>query len=1076
MDAELDNKLRDDLYRAVYEEFVGPLDPFSEEILPQWSKPTLAYSAGILYPMESEFKEYESGDECQMGSGVVEGEALPETERTGFNHSSYSADEDEPVALSNSYLQSAISITFAVRSNDRISIGVNAARYKSEHIDDSLCYKRIPINKTIEDIEFPLPGRPTIVAIEGTSLQIMLVYRYRFNDATVYTAALRNAKRSGSGKKPEYTSCYFQAYLSMNSKLGFAPIPTDFGQDGSSAEERSKNLIYRNVMNYAVGHGCAANWGDNNIRPTWIQSEIMPIAEIPPVKTNIEYIPSEYFDMYQYSKRESWDDTKNELESLCNAYKSWIGKLEKKAKDFPPRHIQAAKDNISKCRHCLKRMARGIEILSRNENARRAFVLANEAMLNQFLHYSVVANECSEIRQPAQGLRRWRPFQIAFLLMNIESSIDDSCGDRETVDLIWFPTGGGKTEAYLGLTAFILIYERLTGGSSACSSVIMRYTLRLLTAQQFDRAASLICALEVMRRANPELLGGRRFSIGLWVGSKVSPKTWEQAIDIKKKLKSESGCDRTIPISCCPWCGAPMGVKGKGYRESRDNRGGKILEFVCPNNECDFGSKSNPLPLKVVDEDIYSEPPSLLIGTVDKFAMIPYTPESYAIFGINGSGERIGAPKLIIQDELHLITGPLGSMVAHYETLISWLCESKGRKPKIVASTATVSRASEQCHELFGVPASNVFQFPPSGIDHDNSFFSAIDYERSGRRYIGLYVPGLPYVTASVRLYSRLLWTPATWNLSDDEKDAYWTVVGYYGTTRELGQAATLADSDIKERLFEYRRSNKDVEPRYLRKFTELTGRIDAPEVKRGLDDLKIPRNEPGAIDLCLATNMISVGLDVGRLGTMVVAGQPKETAEYIQATSRVGRSDTKGIVFVMYGAQRPRDRSHYENFKHFHMGFYQHVAPSSLTAFSPQVRDRAMPGTLIGMYRALPGSSDAYNNPREADIEKIKEVIARRVESIDRDEVEAAISQIEGIAQHWREFTHDRWQELNSDREKMKDGIPLIYPRGAKAPEEWQERSFALPTSMRNVEDECRVRVVAYYSTSDDEEEEEQR
>lgn len=1074
MDSKLDNELRDSLYKSIYEEFVGPLDPSSEEVLPQWSRPTSAYSAGILYPIGSEFQEYETSSDNSSKNSPSENDDSPETEKTGDNCANSPADEEEPVALSNADMQSAISLTFALRTGDTISLTIDAARYKSEFINESACYKRIPIHKTVENAPLPLPGRPTIINVEETNLQIMLVYRYHFDNETVFTGALRNAKKNATGNRPEYSSCYYQARLSINSNLGFAPIPANGSKINLSAEERSKRLIYRDVLNYAIGHGCAANWEDGTNRPTWIRSEIMPIAETRPVKTSVESIPSSYFDMFDFAKQEQWENTVHELRELCNAYDNWINKIETEAESLPAQYSQAAHDNISKCRHCLERMRRGVEILKCNEKARTAFTRANEAMLSQYLHYSVVANECSVIREPAHGLRKWRPFQIAFLLMNIESSIDSACDDHQVVDLIWFPTGGGKTEAYLGLSAFVLIYERLTDSASACSSIIMRYTLRLLTAQQFDRAASLICALETMRKAEPSLFGEKPFSIGLWAGSAASPNTWEQAIKIRKDLKSGAKPDGTIPVSCCPWCGTPMGEKGEGYREARDKEGNKILLFVCPNSKCDFGNKQNPLPLKVVDEDIYSNPPSLLLGTVDKFAMIPYRPESYAIFGIDAKRRRIGAPKLIIQDELHLITGPLGSMVAHYETLVSWLCERNGQRPKIIASTATVSRAAEQCHELFDVPANKIFQFPPSGINHDDSFFSATDFEKPGRRYVGLYIPNLSYATASIRLYSRLLWTPVTWNLPSEDKDAYWTVVGYYGTTRELGQAATWADSDIKERLFEYRRANKELEPRYLRKFTELTGRIDAPEVKKGLDELKIPRDEPGAIDLCLATNMISVGLDVGRLGTMVVAGQPKETAEYIQATSRVGRSETKGMVFVMYGTQRPRDRSHYENFKHYHMSFYQHVGPSSLTAFSPQVRDRAMPGTLIGMCRSLTSSDNAYNDPRLKDIKIAKGAIVDRVKSIDEDEAVATEAQIDAIVQHWQDFTHERWEELNSDREKMGEKTPLMYVRGATVPEDWQERSFAVPTSMRNVEGECRVQVVSYYDVSDDDEEEE--
>lgn len=1080
MNVQQDNFFRDSLYQAVYQEFVGPIDEQSEEIM-EWNKPNKAYSAGVLYPMGTEFKEFEEPESEEMSEPRTS-EEIDEDSSTTFifktSRLNNVSDEDEPIVLSNSDYQSAISLTFAVSLNAKLKIEAKAASYEKILCNGHVAYKRVPIVSRIDVPMIPKLDSPFKVKIEDTNLELMLVSRYcGSNDTIVLTAALRNTIKSNNPKSASYSECYYQVGFTLSCDCGFEPIPVlTHTRAHSSDEELSKQLIYRNIQNFAIGHGCATDW--ENSKPVhWIKTEIIPTSESTPIKTSIQEIPREYFDMYRYSISNFWKETSLELKTLCDCYQGWINDLTEKAKCLPKEHKEAANNNIRQCQLCLNRMRDGLNILCVNDNAKEAFTLANEAMLSQYLHYSVVSNECDTVRNPKIGLRNWRPFQIAFLLMNIRSMTDSSSEEHGLLDLIWFPTGGGKTEAYLGLTAFTLLLERINKQPTKCTSVIMRYTLRLLSAQQFDRAASLICSLEMLRRRNPERLGEKTFSIGLWAGSAASPNTWEQALHIKDDLRRGKQSAGVIPVTRCPWCGEEMGFEGAGYVEDRCGKQ-KVLRFVCPNSNCDFGTKRNPLPLKVVDEDIYADPPSLLLGTVDKFAMIPYRPESYVIFGIDKNGTHVSAPKLIIQDELHLISGPLGSMVSHYETLVSDLCscafDGIDVFPKIVASTATVSRAKEQCHELFACGKENVFQFPPSGIDYDDSFFSASDLGKPGRRYVGLYIPNLSYATASIRLYSRLLWTPATWDLENDEdRDPYWTVVGYYGTTRELGQAATWADSDIKERLFEYWRTAKKKKTRYLNKFTELTGRIDAPEVRKGLDSLKVSYPDRGTIDLCLATNMISVGLDVPRLGMMVIAGQPKETSEYIQASSRVGRGEAKGIVFVMYGTQRPRDRSHYENFKNYHESFYQHVEPSSITAFCPQVRDRAMPGTLIGMYRAYNREDSCINKPDEKSISIIKDKILNRIELIDPEEIDDTSEQIDDIVDHWWSYDYERWQELNTDREKMGEQIPLIHPRGADVPDNWGDAGFELPTSMRSVDQECKVSVIGRYGLFDDGEEE---
>ena len=510
------------------------------------------------------------------------------------------------------------------------------------------------------------------------------------------------------------------------------------------------------------------------------------------------------------------------------------------------------------------------------------------------------------------------------------------------------------------------------------------YTLRLLTAQQYERASAMICACDLIRKSHEDLFGKNRITIGLWVGSSTTPNKVSGAVKAYEKLYRGEGSNPFVMLKC-PWCGAQMGPvqKGKnqwelpGYRKVPLGRRRFGFAFRCRNHQCDFSTED--LPLFVVDESIYEETPTLLLGTVDKFAMLPFRPNAQKIFGYE-NGVKKTSPDLIIQDELHLISGPLGSMVGHYETLIHELCTTRTASgdihPKIIASTATISRAKEQCHALYGCDQNDVFQFPPSGLDAGNSFFAEEKRNQNGRRYVGILATGSSSdATTAIRLFASLLYGAKAMRVdSEKDRDPYWTNMGYYNSIRELGQAATWIRADIDQHLdvmykrrFEDKRYPTKEEyrknRRYIWRDEELTSRISGSEVTASLANLGI--RYPGEvdsegkikehpIDICLATNMISVGLDVSRLGLMTVAGQPKTTSEYIQATSRVGRDaeNAPGLVFVLYRPGRPRDKSHYEQFRSYHSRVYCNVEPTSVTPFSAPVRERALHAIMVGMMR----------------------------------------------------------------------------------------------------------------------------
>ncbi len=1065
----IDDMLRDRIYKRVFEEFVGPMDAASKEVIT--IPPTLRYSAGVLHPrgldLSSEACEGDDSaitEECDYGETSSGKEQHLDIVETGVDD--IEGASDEPIALSNAMRQSALSMTVAVRDGDRLSYVASCARYESVAGDSGNRYRRVPLTFDVGFDELPLPREPGGSSrhwLVDSSLYLQVVFRRRIPEGLVVTVALCNNLEN---KRDSCENCFFQASVKVVSELGLVPpVWSDSTRSGVTEEEASHLLIYRDVRNYAVGHGCATRWEEGE-KVTWAQTEVMPVAETRSMKPMHPSMEGLALPLKTFGDPDQWCQTLLAMREMCHRYKNWIAGVERDAGLLPDEHRDAAANNLSKCRACLARMEDGIDLLEHDEHVRDAFVMTNEAMYEQYLHYSVVSGERASLDAPVDSPRCWRPFQLAFIIMNLRSIVDEGCSERGVVDLIWFPTGGGKTEAYLGLTAFTLIYERLSGTTASGVSVFMRYTLRLLTSQQFDRASSLICALESMRRRRREVLGERTFRIGLWVGGEASPNTRENASDALNKYLNSKECKNPFPVRRCPWCGADMEeweVRDSAYIEHGKK---KRIVFACPNSECEF-SDAEGLPLDVVDEDIYERPPSLLVGTVDKFAMLPYRPEALVLFGIQG-GSMLGAPKLIIQDELHLISGPLGSMCGHYETLVSTLCEREGPhgvvKPKIVASTATVSRAKEQCNQLYACGKDNVFQFPPAGIDHGDSFFAVEDTGARGRRYVGVFVPTVKDSSASIQLYSDLLWEPASWKDVDDEwRDRYWTTIGYFGTTRELGQAVTWMGGSIPERLRELRNRSNDGTIRWLNEGLELTGRKSADEVRSGLGRLSVSYPQRGAVDLCFATNMISVGLDVGRLGLMVVTGQPKSTAEYIQATSRVGRGDAKGIVFVVYSPTRPRDRSHYENFAMFHKSFYQNVEPSSVTSFCRQVRNRALFGTLEGIYRsALDGSME--RPPADPDgpaFDRAVNAVIERVAKVDPEEREGTREDIQAILDRWRHANYGRWMELGSGSKKLE--CPLMRSPEVEVKDEWED-SFVVPTSMRSVDSQCVMMMIKSY------------
>lgn len=1119
---------RSQIIDIIEREFIGP-DPINvpgliqengEEILSS-DPPRVRYIAGVLFPQKVKQEDNTQENEPEE----VEPDDTPEQEEgpeKGSGSHEVLQDAEELLNLANAYQQSAISLTAAVKPGDMLKVLVNAGSYitlKERNPDtekESVKYPRAQITWDNNDsfLELPENGTRRYTVTSGghnTYLKFDITYRYCRDGTKLYTFTLENTNVAENGKIRD-EDCYFQVGFSIISKLAFESLPENEKLNFNDNDYLSNQMMYRNVKSYAIGHGCAATWDDSTApKIREIKTSIFPTYEIKPIVPGT--IEGTSLEMYKLSDRGNKRDIIQEMRHLCQEYEKWIKSLNKKVPEISDKGT--ASRHILSCEECLVRMKDGVSLLESNEKVLLAFQLMNKAMLLQQLHYNlplqmwaVDQDDNLYLENPIEKLPdindsdtwyqketkvygKWRPFQLAFVLINLRAMDENDCAEREIVDLIWFPTGGGKTEAYLGLSAYTIFMRRLLDKANSGTTILMRYTLRLLTSQQYERASSMICACDLIRKENENLLGTDRISIGLWVGGDTSPNNMQDAVKAYDKLYNGTSDINPFVILKCPWCGAQMGVinkKGKlretpGYKKIKTGASKKII-FQCSNSahKCEFSLNSFELPLYIVDGDIYEKTPTLLLGTVDKFAMLPYRPEAQSIFGIK-NGRRITAPDLIIQDELHLISGPLGSMVGHYETMINELSSySNGKKiikPKIIASTATISRASEQCHALYGCGMDKVKQFPPSGLDVGDSFFAVENKSAAGRKYVGILANASSSIaTTTIRLYAALLYAAKAIKVDDEaDRDGYWTNIGYFNSIRELGQTETWIKADIDEYLHViYKRRYEDKlegykeNRRYIWEDEELTSRVRSDKIPFSLQKigLKYPtkKEEKRPVDICLATNMISVGVDVPRLGLMTVSGQPKTTSEYIQATSRVGRDKSApGLVFTIYNPGKPRDKSHYEHFETYHSRVYCSVEPTSVTPFAAQLRERALHALVIGIMR-LEGDDALNSNPPKAPnrqiVERIKNIISNRINAIDSAELYETLAHIDSIIEKWKHWEPQKYQDFTTG-----DELPLMFPAGSRRNEAWgEERGFQTPTSMRNVDASCEAYVIenGYY------------
>ena len=1002
---------RDEVLSRLTSDLVGPRA--YDEILN--ARPSDVYATGILWPQNN---NPDPDDDERLGlNGSNQDDGTP-------------CDETEAIAASSLRRPSTAGISFATTSASQteVTVVIEFGVYSKEASSLSEGWQRKPYSIKMDKLR--LVAGTSIHKIDQSELPAGIYLHIRsllIDRGLLTTFTLVNGSTPPAGRDQAESCTLFQTSIKVIPESDTQIIARPSRKAAVESEDVELAMLYRDVCEFAAGHTCSADWDDASekiiIWTTWLPSIIVPAmsAEGHDIFRRLA-LDKPVFDASWLAEADRQDLT-SALRAMTDAYEEWIDTQALKIAHLQSRFLKSAEENIFRCRNILRRLRESIQKISSDSILLQAFQLANKAMLIQY--------RWAQEKTNADAKLKWRPFQLAFLLLTMESAVNPNHKDREVMDLLWFPTGGGKTEAYLGLVALTAFYRRLVKGKNGAGvTAVMRYTLRLLTTQQFTRAAALILACETIRRKSKEF-GQEPFSIGLWVGSDASPNTRKESFD-----KTRSGAS-AIQIEKCPAC--------KNSLSWNQNSATSPVVVRCSNTDCDLNDENLNLPIWTVDEDIYAIRPTLLIGTIDKFAQIVRKPETNILFGINSSQ----TPDLIIQDELHLISGPLGTLAALYEAAFDLMLSHAGAKPKIIGSTATIRRAADQVRALFN---RDLCQFPPSAIDHDDSGFAVINKNAAGRRYVGIASAGRSAKYTLQAVSASLLQTGKMGFTRLEEADPYSTLVAYFNSLRELGGSLVLMQDDVNDTLKSLATLRSET-ARTVENIEELTSRRSQDEIRTMLDTLAIPNSKKGSIDVVLATNMLSVGVDIPRLGLMLVYGQPKGIAEYIQATSRVGRGNIAGIVVSVLNSAKARDRSHFETFRTWHTTLYRDVEATSVTPFASRARDRALHAVLVALVRhTVPSmlTQPILDSDAEVAARTLIENITLRAKQIDPNETEVEAELLDYLAKWLTRNCSNYWNDY-----KPRDSLLQSAERAATEKALGRNVGEAWPTmnNMRSVE-----------------------
>ena len=1173
-------EIREKLIEEIEADLIGPRfgetkEDRAYEILPKNRRPENEYYAGVLYP----------------GNWEVEPEEI--TKDMGDDDDDNSSSS---VSVDKLFKPSSFGLTCRLAPETKeIKIIITYGEYTQLKNEEKI----INYHRTPRTENFLISIKPTkekeLTFKNNSNFCINYTILQDENSIILDFYVINKTERDFKTRNPPLTDFIFQPKIvleSLDDKFSFIDINDGFLRNYNPPSDKHLDILFRNKVSFGKGHLCAVVWDDKKIinkRIDRITTSFIPQQRIDVISPSTYDGLKSSLDMNKLGTCNTVTELNNLINPIIDKYIQWINETETtilNSKEFDDKENQILKKQVDEAKFAVQRIKDGVNLMESDSRAFDSFKFANKAIAWQQVHGRWAANnaEKDEVSGTApidnpepmyDGEKpQWRLFQIAFILMNLESIANPKSVNREMVDLLWFPTGGGKTEAYLGLVAFVIAYRRLRGMNdeglhtyeSFGTAVLMRYTLRLLTVQQFQRAATLMCACEELRLKDVTKWGDFPFQVGLWVGGAVTPnkrkdaeyKKWEIK-DSKDQDLAQITSNNPYILTNCPWC-------GKKLRYSDGQIEGEPAQWrlYCSRNDCTFSkhldtSPDISIPVVLVDEDVYSRCPSLIISTVDKFAQIALNTNVRNIFGKvdtwcdycgfldgattnhasfhKGKGKKpedyiskeisVLPPEMIIQDELHLISGPLGTLTGLYETAIEYLCSYNGIKPKIIASTATTRDADNQIQKLFNRKVTKVF--PTQILNFGDTFFSESDSAESGKKYLGVMATGKSGLTVlakvSAVILRRIRQFEEDGTYEPENLDPYFTLVSYFNSVRELGGASMsykdsvpdfmkqiynnfdysppkILDTDVfvkppvkstmiknpkklpweqfrgyqfKELLTEEltSRKNSGEIPQILKKLSE--GIKNSPSPVNGNSDDSQP------IDLLLATNMLSVGVDIGRLGSMIVNGQPKLNSEYIQATGRIGRQNP-GLIVTLYSYTKPRDLSYYENFKNFHSTYYKDVETVSLTPFTIRARQTGLFGVMVGLCRMLINSLSQQNdanafNQKDTDqlkeLNKIQQCIEQRVESVDPEESSETKDDILFLFNEWKKYKEYYSSNLKYREPFEKTSTTVLdkFKYLLKTDIESKRQLIPVPVSLRNAEQEHNMR---YLDLQDEENEDE--
>lgn len=1091
--------IRDQIIKSLRRDIIGPswidgtTEPDINEILTlQDSNPTRRYLGGYLEPSRN--REPTKIDTIPETVPVAMEEENLESPNGSNEAEDESYDSTEPDLMLST---SSMGLTFATKEKT-IQVKVEWGEYspgdentwsRSHHtwsgeIDTS------PGEINVEPA--PAEGIRLIVKSRGPNSKRIITLRL-VND--------REAQKNADGGNLPHShaqATIYQPMITASTKGTF----TDVRSRNEIEEDPTMAVLYRKSSILAFGHNVGVDWNDDN---SVVRTEHIPGFEVPkmiPDKSLKKYIPT----MDELADLETIDKALDTLQGLLDANRKWIEDAERSlSKDMKSGFIdmsseamsKAIEDNLTNAKFSLRRMEEGILTLRSNKMAREAFVLSNKAIK--------ISQEGPT--GPARVEQfRWFPFQIAFQLLNLNGIISTEEGDPhwkdrdKVLDLAWFPTGGGKTEAYLGLISLTGFFRRMRYPEEEkhpSVHAIMRYTLRLLTMDQSERLVRLVTAMNMVasEHESPEINGAHPFRVGMWVGKAASPNQLKGSRDrrdakslIQDLMKGQASRTNTrvIMFESCPWCGDDSITDPHNWSIGQIS-GREALIGRCNGVDCPYDNDEG-IPFTCVDEDIYNNPPSVLLGTADKFVqaarnrssrnMISGAPANVrTLLGFNGHNRP---PDLIIQDELHLLTGPLGSMAGLIETAldVAWDESCGGHRPKYVAATATIRGADRDAKLMFGRDL-NIFP-PPVDTASDNFFAREAPLsEQPGR--IHLSVLGPPNKSRSVAdqpLSSILQSAHEIRNETADDNlvDPYWTLVAYYNSLRELGGAQSSLATRVKSEWVPEFSSGKYGE-RQISNLKELTSRVPQDKLVSTKSALENDLGHESPVDVVVTSNMFQVGIDISRLGIMTINGQPKSNSEYIQSSGRVGRK-YPGVVVSLLRSTYPRDQSHYETHRAFHQEIYRHVDRTSTTPFSLRALDRALDTTLMALIRMTCESlseRDSLNQIVEGNRRLVRQPADDALENF-RDSIRGRLGEAGTSTGNDQRFIGEVVREIDRAWSRLKRWVDRHHGDGKKccwtprfgAPLEGNEISWArgddeqtgrlVVSSLRDVADEVAV------------------